>query len=83
MPATQKAFHFGWQRNFQFNHFRHSQAMKKDHARNGRVFLSIIIAFFIFISFAFFLSYLNKNIEQNKIKPQQPMPIPNDIALRV
>jgi uncharacterized iron-regulated membrane protein len=84
MSAIQKAFHFGWQRNFQFNHFRNSRAMKKDRARNGGVFLSIIIAFFIFTSIAFFLSYLNKSIEKNKITPQQrPMPIQNDIVLRV
>lgn len=83
MPAIQKAFHFGWQKNFQFNNL-HSRAMKKDQTRDRGVFLSIIIAFFIFISVAFFLSYLNKTIKNNgSPQNQESAPIGNDITLRV
>ena len=84
MQEINKAFYLGRQSNPQFKNYRLERAMSKKMPHQFGVVSSIVIAFFIFLGLAFFLSFLNKSIEsKNSLQSQKLSPESVEISLRV
>lgn len=84
MQEINKALYLGWQSNSQLKNYRPEKAIDKKPPRQFGVVSSIVVAFFIFLGLAFFLSFLNKSIEsRSSSKSQKLDPKSIEISLRV
>jgi len=84
MKKFNGVYHLGWPKNFQFNDFKPGEIEINQKPKERGAVLSIFIAFFIFLSIAFFLSFLNKSIEnKNSFKSEKLDSRQTEISLRV